>query len=90
MSPTWISEGLFDKKIRSPLWKAGAIDSEMTHITGEGDAVMMDRAFQVINGKVRVSRIGRATLKRACNRKAIFDEDNSWFFILATQEAVAD
>ena len=89
MSPTWISEGVFDRKIRSPRWKAGAIDSEMTHITGEGDAVMMDRAFQIINGKVRVSRIGRATLVRACNRKAVFDDDDSWFLILAVPEAVA-
>lgn len=86
----WITEGLFDRKIRSPRWKASTIDSEMTHITGEGDVVMIDRAFQVIDGKVRVRRIGRATLKRTCIRKATFDEDDSWFFILGTEEAVAD
>jgi hypothetical protein len=67
MSPTWIRDGLFHRKIRSPRWKAGAIDSEMTHITGSGDAVRMERAFQLIKGKVRVSKIGRKTLRRACN-----------------------
>jgi hypothetical protein len=54
---------------RPPRWKAGAMDSEMTHMTGYGDAVRTERPFQAMNGVLRLRRTGSVLVKRARNRK---------------------
>jgi len=54
---------------RSPRWKAGAMDSEITHTTGYGDAVRMERPFQAMNGVLRLRRTGSVLAKKARNWK---------------------
>lgn len=63
MSPTRMRSLRFERKSRSPLWKAGAIDSEMTHTMGVDDAVRTDSPFHSISGVVNVDRRDRICTK---------------------------
>lgn len=48
MSPTSIEDVRFHRNSISPLWKAGAIDSEMTHIIGVDELVTKLRPFHIM------------------------------------------
>lgn len=65
ISPTSIRGCLFHKNSRSPRWKAGAMDSDMTTTIGCGEPVITINDFQSINGSVMQSRTHRAELRGA-------------------------
>lgn len=59
MSPTSIEDVRFQRNSMSPLWKAGAMDSDTTHIMGVDELVTTPRPFHIMNNVLRCRRRGR-------------------------------
>jgi len=61
-------QDLFQRKRISPLWKAGAIDSDITHTIGIGEADKTENPFQTIKGELRARKTG-SDLARELRRR---------------------
>ena len=59
MSPTSIEEVRFHRNKMSPLWKAGAMDSDTTHIMGVDELVTKLSPFHITNNVLRCKSRGR-------------------------------
>jgi len=68
-----------DEKVTSV--EGGTMDSEMTHITGYGDAVKMERPFHALNGVLRLRRTGSILVKRARIRKEALCAEEARFIL---------
>jgi hypothetical protein len=53
----------FERKSKSPRWKAGAIDSEMTDTMGTDDAVRIESPFHIISGVLKADRMCKRPIK---------------------------
>lgn len=65
MSPAEMGVVRFQRKIKSPRWNAGAIDSEMTTMMGCKEFVASERPFQSMKAELTARRYGNTSMSGA-------------------------